>query len=57
MGVLVVIESEVALFIMVLVGVYARRRRIITDEMNKGLVDILIQIALPFMILSSFLHT
>lgn len=53
----VVIESIVSLFIMILVGVYARRKNIITDEINKGLVDILIQIALPFMIISSFLHT
>src|SRR5690554_7047202 len=42
---------------MILIGVYARRRNIITDEMSKGLVNILIQIALPCMIISSFLHT
>lgn len=57
MDISVVLESIVALFIMILVGVYARRKNIITEEMNKGLVNILIQIALPFMILSSFLHT
>lgn len=57
MEVSVVIESIVSLFIMILVGIYARRRNIITDEMNRGLIDILIQIALPFMIFSSFLHT
>jgi len=57
MDVGVVIESVVALFIMILVGVYARRREIITAEINKGLVNILIQIALPFMIVSSFFHT
>ena len=57
MDVSVVIESIASLFIMIMVGIYARRRKIITDEMNKGLVNILIQIALPFMILSSFLHT
>lgn len=53
----VVIESILSLFIMILIGVYARRRGIITDEINKGLVTILIRIALPFMIISSFLHT
>ncbi len=53
----VVIESIVTLFIMILVGVYARRRQIITDELNNGLVTILIEVALPFMLLSSFLHT
>ncbi|MTI96925.1 MAG: AEC family transporter [Firmicutes bacterium] len=57
MDLAIVSESIVALFIMILVGVYARRRNIITDEMNKGLVNILIQIALPFMIITSFLHT
>jgi len=53
----VVLESIIALFIMILAGVYARRRNIITGETYKGLVNVLIQIALPFMILSSFLHT
>lgn len=57
MEIKVVIESILAMLIMILVGVYARRRNIITQEINKGLVDILIQIALPFMIFSSFLHT
>lgn len=56
MPVSVVSESIVSLFIMILLGIYARRREIITDEINKGLVDILIQIALPFMIFSSFLQ-
>ncbi|HHW01178.1 MAG TPA: AEC family transporter [Clostridiaceae bacterium] len=57
MSVSVVLESIITLFIMILVGIYARRRNIITEDMNKGLINILIQIALPFMILSSFLHT
>lgn len=56
MDITVVIESIIALFIMILVGIYARRRNIITEEMNKGLINILIQIALPFMIFSSFLN-
>jgi hypothetical protein len=50
----VIIESVASLFIIILVGVYGSKKKIITDKMNKGLVDILIQIALPFMILSSF---
>ena len=57
MDITVVLQSIIALFIMILVGIYARRRGIITEEMNKGLVNILIEIALPFMILSSFLYT
>jgi predicted permease len=42
---------------MILVGVYGSKRKIITPTINKGLIDILIQIALPFMILSSFIYT
>jgi len=40
-----------------LVGVYASKKNIITQEINKGLTDILIKIALPFMIVSSFIFT
>jgi len=50
-------ESVVSLFIIILVGVYGSRKKIITAEINKGLTDILIKIALPFMIVSSFMFT
>jgi predicted permease len=40
-----------------LVGVYGSKRKIITAKISNGLVDILINIALPFMILSSFIYT
>lgn len=50
-------ESVVSLFIIILVGVYGSRKKIITPELNKGLTDILIKIALPFMIVSSFMFT
>lgn len=53
----VIFESVLSLFFMILVGVYGSKRKIITAEINKGLIDILIQIALPFMILSSFIYT
>ncbi len=52
-----IIDSVFSLFIMILVGVYGSKKKIITSEMNKGLTDILIQIALPFMIVSSFIFT
>ncbi|MDR7856778.1 AEC family transporter [Tissierella sp.] len=52
-----IIDSVLSLFIMILVGVYGRKKKIITSEMNKGLTDILIQIALPFMIVTSFIFT
>lgn len=50
-------QSVVSLFIIILVGVYGSRKKIITPELNKGLTDILIKIALPFMIVSSFMFT
>ncbi len=56
MEISVIIESIFSLFIIILVGVYASKKNIITAKMNKGLIDILIQIALPFMILSSFIY-
>jgi len=50
-------ESVFSLFIIILVGVYGSKKNIITPEINKGLTDILIKIALPFMIVSSFIFT
>lgn len=52
----IVSESVLTLFFMILVGVYGSKRKFITLEINKGLINILIQIALPFMILSSFIY-
>ena len=52
-----IINSVISLFIMILVGVYSSKKKIITPAMNKGLTDILIKIALPFMILTSFMFT
>ena len=56
MQISVVYNSIISLFIMIIVGFYGRRKNIISEEMSKGLVNILIQIALPFMIFSSFIH-
>lgn len=50
-------DSVFSLFIIILVGVYGSKKKIITPEINKGLTDILIKIALPFMIISSFMFT
>ena len=50
-------ESVLSLFIIMLVGVYGSKKGIITNDLNKGLTDILIKIALPFMIVSSFMFT
>ena len=52
-----ILNSVISLFIMILVGVYGSKKNIINSELNNGLTDILIQIALPFMIVSSFIFT
>lgn len=52
-----IIETVISLFIIILVGAYAGRTKIIDEKLNKGLTDILIKIALPFMIVSSFIFT
>ncbi|MGF7145530.1 hypothetical protein HNQ56_003973 [Anaerotaenia torta] len=57
MEVYIIFESVLSLFFMILAGVYGDRRKIITAAINKGLIDILIQLTLPCMILSSFIYT
>ena len=57
MEVYTILESVLSLFFMILVGVYGSKKKIITATINKGLIDILIQITLPCMILSSFIYT
>lgn len=57
MEVSAIAESVFSLFIIILVGVYGSKKNIITPQINKGLTDILIKIALPFMIVSSFIFT
>lgn len=52
-----VLKSVISLFLIMLVGVYGSKRNIITPEVNKALINILIEIALPFMILASFVFT
>lgn len=49
-----IINQVIILFLIMLVGIYARKKNIITDESNKSLSQFLLNIALPFLILSSF---
>lgn len=53
----VILKSVISLFLIMLVGVYGSKKNIITTEINKGLIDILLKIALPFMIIASFVFT
>lgn len=52
-----IVNSVLSLFIMILVGVYSSKKKIITPAINRALTDILIQVALPFMIVTSFMFT
>lgn len=49
-----IVNQVIILFLIILVGVYASKKKIITDEGNKNLSSFLLNIALPFLILSSF---
>ncbi len=50
-----VTNSVTSLFLILLVGVYGRKKEIINQEINKGLTNILINITLPLLIISSFM--
>ncbi len=50
----VVIMQVMVLFLIMAVGVVVRRAKILTDEVNRGLADLLLYVTLPFMIIISF---
>lgn len=49
-----VLNSVISLFLIMLVGVYGSKKGIITSELNEGLIKLLLNITLPFMVISSF---
>jgi predicted permease len=49
-----IINSVISLFLIMLVGVYGSKKGIINDNVNKGLANILLDIALPCMVITSF---
>jgi len=49
-----VIKEVISVFLIILVGFIASKKRIISDEINKGLTEILLKITLPLLIISSF---
>jgi malate permease and related proteins len=49
-----VMKQVIAIFLIILVGVYASRRNIITDEINKGLTTLLLKVIQPILIMTSF---
>lgn len=54
MEISIIIKSIVSLFLIMLVGVYGNKKGIIDAKVNQGLTDLLLEVALPFMIISSF---
>lgn len=50
-------NQVIILFLIMCVGIYGRKRKIINEEINKGLTQILLGITLPFMIITSFTYT
>ncbi len=49
-----VLRSTLSLFLIMIVGLVGRKRNIITPETNRGMIEVLLRILLPFMIVSSF---
>lgn len=49
-----VVNQVIILSLIMLVGVYARKKNIITGETRKSLSDLLLNITLPFLLISSF---
>jgi predicted permease len=49
-----VINQVLILFLMIFVGIYARKRNYINKEVNDGLSKLLLKITLPLLIISSF---
>ncbi|NCB63518.1 MAG: AEC family transporter [Clostridia bacterium] len=53
-GFLTMARLQLLLMIYLLVGVYARKRNIITKDVRQGLVDFLVRVTLPCMVFESF---
>ncbi|WP_411682159.1 AEC family transporter [Clostridium thailandense] len=49
-----VIDQVAILFIIMAIGVIARKKKILTDEVKKGVTDLILNITLPLMIIASF---
>jgi malate permease and related proteins len=49
-----IIKSVISLFLIMLIGIYGCKKGIINSTVNKGLANILLEIALPCMVITSF---
>ena len=51
----VIINKVISLFLIMIIGVYGSKKKIITPMINKGLTNILLEITLPCLVISSFI--
>ena len=51
---IIVFNKIIALFLIILIGVYGTKKHIINDDVNKGLRRILLEITLPPLVINSF---
>ncbi|MBS5885702.1 MAG: AEC family transporter [Clostridium sp.] len=51
---MIVFNKIIALFLIILIGVYGTKKHIINDDVNKGLRRILLEITLPLLVINSF---
>jgi malate permease and related proteins len=49
-----IVNQVIILFLIMVVGYFARKKDIINSEVNRGLSELLLNITLPFMIIASF---
>jgi hypothetical protein len=54
MSSIIVTNQVITLFLILIVGYFARKRAILTSELTSGLTNFLINVTSPFMIISSF---
>ena len=57
MSISVVMNGIISLFLIMFLGVYGSRKKIITKEVSKGLTNIMLKMTLPLMIISTFTFT
>lgn len=57
MNIFIVINGVMSLFLIMLIGMYGSKKKIITNELCKGLTEFMLKITLPLMIVSSFVFT
>ena len=55
MDLIVIVNKVISLFLIMIIGIYGSKRKIITPIINKGLTNILLEITTPCLVLASFM--